>query len=294
MTDDVHHRRILLMLLAALPILLLAGCKNVRSPEVVKIGLIAPFEGPSRPLGYDTLYAVKLRINQWNESGLSPKIELVALNDDGDPELAMKLPRQLAQDPDIRVILGPPQGHTAMTALPALEESGIPTILLAPASQARISSSLILPYAGLGVTYSEFFVPYLGRLLPAIWHRPISMPSIWLGDPLTLAETLNEHPELILAAGPVAGEEAVQKWTPELAWSIPWAAPMPDNLPDDFPAAYQALTGKPPSYAASLAYAATDQALRIIAAAPDYRPGPDQLHTIPLPPITLMNDNLMQ
>ncbi len=280
-------------LLGALLVLsaLLAGCKNVRSPEVVKIGLIAPFEGPSRPLGYDVLNAVKLRINQWNESDATPKIELVALNDDSDPALAAQLPEQLAQDPDIRVILGPPQGHTAMAAAPKLAETDIPVILLAPVRSAP--SDTVLAYAGLGGHYQKLFQPMLGVLPPA-WSKPLRQPSIWLGDPLTLAETLSEHPELIPAAGPVAGEEAVQKWAPELAWSIPWAAPIPNDLPDDFPAAYQAMTGAAPSYAASLAYAATDQALRIIAASPEHRPGPEQLHTIPTPTITLINVNLMQ
>ncbi len=284
---------ILLSLLAVAA--LLAGCKNVRTPEVVKIGLIAPFEGPSRPLGYDTLYAVKLRINQWNESGATPKIELVALNDNGDAGLASQLPAQLAQDPDIRLILGPPQGHTAMTALPALEETGIPTILLAPVSQANISSSLILPYAGLGIAYSEFFAPHLGGLLyPAIWYRPISEPVIWLGDPLTLAETYATQPELIVAAGPVAGEEVVQGWAPDLGLRIPWAAPMPQHLPDDFPAAYEALAGKSPNAAASLAYAATDAAIRLLTEAPAYHPSPEGLRAISTPPITLVNDPLRQ
>jgi len=279
------------IILALLALVLLAGCKNVKSPEVVKIGLIAPFEGPSRPLGYDTLNAVKLRIQQWNESDAQPKIELVALNDDGNPVLAARLPAQLAQDPDVRVILGPPQGHTAMAALPGLEESGIPTILLAPVR--NDPSDMILTYAGLGAHYQKLFQPMLG-ILPPAWSQPVSQPVIWLGDPLTLAEILHEQPELIPAAGPVAGEEAFQQWAPDVAWSIPWAAPTPAGLPDDFAAEYEKLAGKKPSLAAALAYAATDQALRIIAAAPDYHPGPEQLATIPLPDITFINANLMQ
>ena len=279
--------------LAALALwsVLLAGCKNVSAPEVVKIGLIAPFEGPSRSLGYDTLNGVKLRLKLWNESDAQPKIELVALNDDSDPVLAARLPVQLAQDPDVRIILGPPQGHTAMAALPELAQSGIPTILLAPVRSAP--SDTIVAYAGLGAHYQKLFRPMLG-LLPPAWSRPIKQPVLWLGDPLTLAETLTEHPELIPAAGSVADEEAFQKWAPALAWSIPWAAPVPDDLPQSFAFDYEEMTGKKPALAAALAYAATDQALRILAEASDHRPGPEELRTIPTPPITLINTHLMQ
>ncbi|RME85899.1 MAG: ABC transporter substrate-binding protein, partial [Caldilineae bacterium] len=73
---------------ALLLLLALSGCNAPAAPPVVKLGLIAPFEGPSRPLGYSILYAVRLRLQMWNRQGGSPRVELVALNDDGDPDLA--------------------------------------------------------------------------------------------------------------------------------------------------------------------------------------------------------------
>ncbi len=271
---------------------LLAGCSNMRTPQVIKIGLIAPFEGPSRPLGYDTLNGVKLRIQQWNESDGQPKIELVALNDDSDPELAARLPDQLAQDPDIRLILGPPQGHTAMAALVGLENVDIPTLLLAPVRQVA-PDGMILPYAGLGAHYQKLFQPMFGVLPPA-WSKPVRQPSIWLGDPLTLAELLTSHPELVPAAGPVAGEEALQGWAPDLAWSIPWAAPMPTNLPDTFAQDFEAFAGQPPNLAAALAYAATDEAIRLLVQAEDYRPTHEALRQVKLPSIGLVNQHLLK
>ncbi len=266
--------------------LLLAGCQNVRSPQVVKIGLIAPFEGPSRPLGYDVLNAVKLRINQWNESDAQPKIELVALNDDSDPALAALLPAQLAQDPDIRLILGPPQGRTAAAAQAPLARTGIPTILLAPVKGAV--SVTILPYAGIEQDYRRALQLPAGEV-PAAWEPPVTQPVLWLGDPLTLAEVYATQPEMIVAAGPVAEEEAVQGWVPGLSQHLPWAAPVPERLPQDFPTAYQALTGKAPSHAASLAYAAADLALNLMASSPDHRPDASRLHSAPLPPVTIIH-----
>lgn len=276
------------LLLAALLIwaMLLAGCQNVRSPEVVKIGLIAPFEGPSRPLGYDVLNAVKLRVNQWNESGATPKIELVALNDDSDPVLAARLPEQLAQDSDIRIILGPPQGHTAAAAQMPLARTGIPTILLAPVKGA-VSVS-ILSYAGIEQDYRRA-LPLAAGEAPAAWEPPITQPVLWLGDPLTLAEVYVTQPGLIVAAGPVAGEEAVQGWAPGLSQHLPWAAPAPENLPGDFSAAYRAVAGKAPDHTAALAYAATDLALDLIASSPDHRPDISRLHDSPTPPVIIVN-----
>jgi len=74
------------LLILLLLVLLTSGCKDTASPKVIKIGLIAPFEGPSRPLGYDVLYAVKLRVKQWNEDEVSCHLDkrwdgLFVLND---------------------------------------------------------------------------------------------------------------------------------------------------------------------------------------------------------------------
>ncbi len=263
----------------------LAGCRDVSSPPVVKIGLIAPFEGPSRPLGYEVLDGVKLRLNQWNQGHHTPKVELVALNDDGNPELAAVLPAQLAQDPDIRVILGPPQGHTAMAALPGLEETGLPTLLLAPVRSVS-SAGWVLPYAGLAQDYQRVFQPLVGVLPPA-WFLPVQGPVIWLGDPLSLAELIQRHPEWVPAVGPVAGEEVLQGWAPGLAQRLPWAVPRPQHLPPDFATQYRELTGQEPHWAARLAYAATDQALRLMAQTPDYRPPQAQWAQTTLPPVEL-------
>ncbi len=287
MIKDAHRWHWARWAMIAFFALWLAGCRDVTSPPVVKIGLIAPFEGPSRPLGYQVLDGVKLRLHQWNDGHHAPKVELVALNDDGDPQLAATLPAQLAQDPDIRVILGPPQGHTAMAALPALAKTGIPTLLLAPVSSVPPQGGIV-PYAGLGEDYQQLFQPLVGTLQPA-WFLPVQGPVLWLGDPLSLAELAQNHPEWVPAAGPVAGEAVLQGWAPDLAQRILWAAPQPHDLPSDFAARYRDLTGRDPTWAAALAYAATDQALQLIAQAPDDVPGPASLAQVPVPALVIIH-----
>ena len=280
-------RRACLLSLLLLLALLTSSCKGAASPKVVKIGLIAPFEGPSRPLGYDVLNAVKLRLKQWNEGPNQPKIILVALNDSGDAALATRLPAQLAQDPDVRFILGPVQGHTSMAALPGLAKTGIPTLALGPIRDVQAEN--IIPYAGLGATYQTILAPKIGMRSPA-WIGPVHGPVIWLGDPLTLAELSRNHPDFVPAAGPVADEEVFRSWAPEAAATILQAAPEPQHLPDSFAGDYEALAGRPPTLAAGLAYAATDVALQIIAQSPDISSVSNRLRLIQTPPIILLSN----
>lgn len=240
--------------------LILGGCA-AGTPRVVKIGLIAPFEGPSRPLGYSVLHAVRLRLQQWNEGGGSPKVELVALNDDGDANMAATLPNQLAIDPDVMLVLGPPQGHTALASLENLAAHGLPTLSLAPLPDA--APPAIRPFAGTASSLEQALGDYASGAAPA-WQAPLTGPGIWLGDPLTLAELVKTAPELVPAAGGVAAEESFALWAGDEAEGLIWAAATPTDLPADFAAAYEALAGGPPTPVAALAYAATDAALRLL------------------------------
>ncbi|NOX60894.1 MAG: ABC transporter substrate-binding protein [Chloroflexi bacterium] len=245
-------------------VLLLLGCGFPRSaPAVVKIGLIAPFEGPSRPLGYATLHAVRLRLNEWNESDGLPRIELVALNDDGDPALSASLAAQLAIDPDILIVLGPPQSHTAREAVPALAARGLPVISLAALPE---DDPGIAPWGGLVADVQTALAPYNADVTTATpaWSAPLSGPAIWFGPPLPLAEILATAPENIVGAGSVAAEDAFRAWAGPNAAGLLWAAPLPDDLPPRFVGAYTEFAGASPKPIAFLAYAATDRALFLL------------------------------
>jgi branched-chain amino acid transport system substrate-binding protein len=97
----------LLLLLAPL----LTGC-DVRLPgstdPLIKIGLVAPFEGQFRIRGYEVLYAVRLAVRQWNEAQGAGRyrVALVALDDGGDPARAMGQARELAVDPAVLGVVG--------------------------------------------------------------------------------------------------------------------------------------------------------------------------------------------
>lgn len=89
--------------------LFLTGCAFPGSTKpVIKIGLIAPFEGEQRPNGYQRLYGVKLALQEVNLAGgvAGYKIELVALNDYANKEEAISQAQELVVDSDIRAIVG--------------------------------------------------------------------------------------------------------------------------------------------------------------------------------------------
>ncbi len=126
----------------ALYVLLIAGHSLLVSAcampggaaPIVKIGVIAPFEGVGRPLGYAMLPAVKAAVAEANAGRQfgSYRVALVALNDDLDPPTAARQAQALAQDTDLLAVIGPSDIATAQAAAPILAAAGIPTLLLAP------------------------------------------------------------------------------------------------------------------------------------------------------------------
>lgn len=240
---------------------LLGGC-SLGAPPVVKIGLIAPFEGPSRPLGYEVLHAVQLRLQEWNESGATPRVELVALNDDGDPDLAALLPAQLAADAGVIIVLGPPQSHTAAAAAPILATHHIPAFILAP-----VPDLPRLPVVAFGGTAADVRAAIAGKgtATALAWAEPLTEPSIWLGEPRGLAHLLLTQPADVIGAGPVGAEAAVGVWAGGAAEGLMWAAAYPDDLPSDFAAKYEKRFGAAPTPAAALAYSSASTALDLLA-----------------------------
>lgn len=137
----------------------LVGCRfpGVVRPTV-KIGLVAPFEGRYRYVGYDVIYAVRLALREANAAGgvgappleggqggvrgHSPStgsgyhVELVAYDDGADPVMAAEQARKLAADPEVVAAIGHFREETAAAALSTYAEAGIPLVapaVLAPA-----------------------------------------------------------------------------------------------------------------------------------------------------------------
>ncbi|MFN8595427.1 MAG: ABC transporter substrate-binding protein [Anaerolineae bacterium] len=86
--------------------LVLTACAATQ--PVVKIGLVAPFEGRYRLVGYEAVYAARLAIREINAQGgvNGYRLELVALDDRGETDRAVTAARQLIADPQVVAVIG--------------------------------------------------------------------------------------------------------------------------------------------------------------------------------------------
>ena len=116
---------------------LIVGCTAPGSTRpMVKIGLVAPFEGLYRHLGYDVLYAVKLAVRERNAAGgvSGYMVELVALDDSNDPRQAPLQARKMIVDADIMGVIGHFSDDTALAALDEYHRAGLALITQVPAN----------------------------------------------------------------------------------------------------------------------------------------------------------------
>jgi branched-chain amino acid transport system substrate-binding protein len=109
-----------------------AGCALLpkSTKPVIKIGLVGPFEGRYRALGYEALAAVKLAVQQRNAQGgvAGAMVELVALNDDDVPDASAQRARELALDTDLLGAIGPFSPAALEAAAPVYDAYGVPLI----------------------------------------------------------------------------------------------------------------------------------------------------------------------
>ncbi|HDQ71246.1 MAG TPA: hypothetical protein ENN19_04000, partial [Chloroflexi bacterium] len=127
-----------------------------------KIGLVAPFEGRYRYVGYDVIYAVRLAIREVNAAGGvgGYGVELVAYDDGADPAMAMAQARKLAVDDDVVAALGHFREETTAAAAPVYGEAGIP--LVAPVVRGDLANAGIVCRMGPSAeTVADAWLDYL-------------------------------------------------------------------------------------------------------------------------------------
>ena len=98
---------------------------------IIKIGLVAPFEGRYRSLGYQVLDAVKGIVRQRNEAGgvAGFMVELVALNDDDNAAASAFQARKFAVDADVMGVIGPFSEASLANAAAVYDEAGLSLIV---------------------------------------------------------------------------------------------------------------------------------------------------------------------
>ncbi len=123
--------------LLLLAVFLLTACTASTQP-VIKIGLVAPFEGRYRPIGYEAIYAARLAIREINARGgiNGRRIELVALDDRGEPEKAVTAARQLVLDPQVVAVVGHLRPDSSSAAMRIYCDARLPVIIIESAVNA--------------------------------------------------------------------------------------------------------------------------------------------------------------
>jgi ABC-type branched-subunit amino acid transport system substrate-binding protein len=126
-------------------VVLIVSCSAfpASTAPVVRFGLVAPFEGRHRQIGYDIIYAARLAVREWNGRGGVERyrIELVALDDGGDPEGAVRAARSLVVDPTVVAVIGHWLDETTTAGRPVYHAVGLPLIEMSEGAVESVNSS---------------------------------------------------------------------------------------------------------------------------------------------------------
>lgn len=133
-----HHRHILSLRwlgLVGLFLLLIwtsSACSVTPAPPILKIGLVAPFEGRYRYIGYDAIYAARLAVREINAAGgiSGHRLVLVSYDDRNDPASARDAARNLGIDPDVIAVIGHYRQQTTTAARLTYIEYGMPLLAM--------------------------------------------------------------------------------------------------------------------------------------------------------------------
>ena len=103
--------------------------------EPVRIGSFLSVTGPASFLGDPELKTLELYVERLNAEGgvLGRKLQLVAYDDGGDAEKARTFAKRLIEQDKVDIIVGGSTRGTTMSAVPLVEQAGIPFISLAGA-----------------------------------------------------------------------------------------------------------------------------------------------------------------
>jgi len=134
-----------IFLLGVVLVSLLAACSASTAP-VIKIGLVAPFEGRYRAVGYEAIYAARLAIRKINSAGgvNGFRVQLFALDDGGDPDMAIEQVRKLALDPQVTAVVGHYRPDTTSAAIDAYCAEALPLLAVDSSRLSPCPSTLLL------------------------------------------------------------------------------------------------------------------------------------------------------
>lgn len=294
-----------IFILPVIAVLCLSGCTNGgvgSAPLTLKIGLVAPFEGSHRPLGYEALFGVKLALQERNAAqGIHGyRIELVALNDFDDPLEAQIQAEALVADPDVLGVVGHLSSAATLAALPIYQEAQLAVSIPWSIATARIDQTGVVEVAANYNETSAYLdtisrewgfnnrIEVIDRTFPALAPETealyLNTDGVTAGEILLALEQANISLPLFgqVEVGSSQTVQVAKKAANDLIFVSPGPDPQHGTGAASFIEAYQALAGFPPGPRAVLAYDATqvlldaiEQTVRII----NHRPARAEVST---------------
>ncbi len=223
----------------------ISSCAPSTRPTV-KVGLIAPFEGRYREIGDEVIYSARLAVREANASGGlgGYSVELMALDDDGDPAQAAEQARKLATDPQVVGVIGDWLDSTTVAAAPVLDEAGIPFLAT------TIAADLPATSFRLWLTSSAYLAA-----APDSLHCPLPCDNL---EDLDWLDSAFRIPHSTILGPPLWGLRQFPRLAPDAAEGIYFIAPAPlpaDSADPTFADRYRAVSpGVEPRFLAALAY----------------------------------------
>ena len=173
--------------------LLLTACSS--TPPVIKIGLVAPFAGRDRPIGYDVIYSARLAVREINEAGgiEGTFVALVALDDGGDVELAQATGRSFVLDPAVVTVMGHWLPETTAAAAPIYATASLPLFPPGPTTDpTSLSPDFVQRYEAI-TPFDEIPGPYAGPAYDLIQTVLAAVAAAQAEQGTISRETVGQH-----------------------------------------------------------------------------------------------------
>lgn len=199
--------RLAIAILLLIPLLGACGCPM---PTTVKIGLVAPFEGSYRSIGYDAVYAARLAVREINATGGidGVRLELVAYDDRGEIELAERAARNLTVDADVLVVVGHYRPETSSAAGAIYAEVGLPTVVLGGWAGGADGIWSMWPSAEVLALAMRAEAKRQGAVSAGVWGRDAIAAALLASGVPETASPFDAGLDLVYLTGPaIAGGE---------------------------------------------------------------------------------------
>ncbi|MBM7843502.1 ABC transporter substrate-binding protein [Herpetosiphon giganteus] len=125
-------KRASLGMLVFIGLALVSACGSSSQPqsETIKIGFFGPLTGASASDGNNAMHAAKLAIDQANANQSVPgkTFELVAYDDQLEPNQAITVAQKLVTEDKVRAVIGGSYSSTTRAAAPIFQQAGIPML----------------------------------------------------------------------------------------------------------------------------------------------------------------------